>query len=89
LRLGYLFPTIFVLGLIFGFFFSFIHPVFRFIYFSAIGAYLLALLLTAIQVYLKEKNLKLAILVIPSILVTHIVYGILFIRGFFSPRLKR
>lgn len=89
LRLGYLLPTIFVLGLIIGFFLSFVHPVFRFIYFTAIGAYLIALLMTAFQVYLKEKNLGLALLVIPSIFTTHIVYGILFIKGFLSPRLKR
>lgn len=89
LRIGYLIPTFFVLGLIFGFFLSFIHSLFKLIYFSAIGVYLLALLTTAIQVYLKEKNFQLALLLIPSIIATHLVYGILFIKGFFSPRLKR
>jgi len=89
LRLGYFIPTLFVLGLGGGFFLSFIHPIFKFIYFSAIGIYLVALLATIIQVYLKEKNLKLAVLVIPSIFVTHVVYGILFIKGFFSLKLKR
>jgi len=89
LRIGYLIPTFFVLGLIFGFFLSFIHPLFKFIYLSAIGVYLILLLATVIQVYLKEKNFKLAILVIPSIFITHLVYGILFIKGFFSPRLRR
>jgi len=89
LRIGYLIPALFVLGLIFGFFLSFIHPIFKIIYFSAIGAYLILLLVTTIQVYLKEKNLKVALLVIPSIIATHIVYGILFIKGFFSPRLRR
>jgi len=89
LRLGYLFPTIFVLGLIIGFFLSFFYPIFRLFYLSAIGAYLIALLMTAIQVYLKEKNLKLALLVIPSIFITHVVYGILFIKGFLARELKR
>jgi glycosyltransferase involved in cell wall biosynthesis len=88
-RLGYFLPTIFVLGLISGFFLSFIHPLFKFIYLSAIGVYLILLLATAIQVYLKEKNLNLALLVIPSIFITHVVYGTLFIKGFLSPRLKR
>jgi len=89
LRIGYLVPTFFVLGLFFGFFLSFVHLIFKIIYFSAIGAYLVLLLVTTIQVYLKEKNFKLAILVIPSIITTHIVYGVLFIKGFFLPRLKR
>jgi len=116
-RPGYLIPTLFVLGLVIGFFLSFICPIFRIIYLGTIGVYLIALLITAIQVYfersekqgsrrrrgsylknkvlakrgsyLKEKNLKLALLVIPSIFITHLVYGILFIKGFSSPKLTR
>ena len=89
LRFGYFIPTLFVLGLVGGFFLSFVQPIFKIIYFGAIGFYLMALLVTATQVYLKEKNLKLALLVIPSIFITHFVYGVLFIKGFFSPKLKR
>ena len=37
----------------------------------------------AANVYLKEKNWKLAFLFIPSVFITHFVYGILFIKGFF------
>jgi len=88
-RFGYPVPTLFVLGLIVGFFLSFVHLIFKIIYFSAIGVYLILLLATAIQVYLKEKDFQLALLVIPSIIATHIIYGILFIKGFFSPRLRR
>ncbi|MCJ7793097.1 MAG: glycosyltransferase [Candidatus Marinimicrobia bacterium] len=88
-RLGYLFPTLFALGLVFGLGLSFFHPVFLFIYFSVLGIYFFALLFTAIQVYQKEKSLSLALLVMPSIFVTHVVYGFLFIKGFFSPKLKR
>ncbi len=89
LRIGYLIPTLFALGLIFGFFLSFIHPLFQFIYLFVLGVYLIALLVTVVQVYLKEKNFKLVILVIPSIFITHFVYGVLFIQGFLSPKLKR
>jgi GT2 family glycosyltransferase len=89
LRLGYLVPTIFVAGLVLGLLLSFVHPVFKFGYLGVLSVYGVALLLTALGVYLKEKNLKLALLVIPSIFVTHIVYGILFVKGFLSPRLKR
>lgn len=89
LRIGYLMPTFFTLGLIGGFFLSFIQPIFKLIYLSAITVYLIILLATALQVYLKEKDFELALLVIPSIFVTHFVYGILFIKGFFSPKLRR
>lgn len=89
LRIGYLIPALFVLGLIFGFFLCFVHLIFKIIYFGAIATYLVLLLVAAIQVYLKEKDFQLALLVIPSIITTHIIYGILFIKGFFLPRLKR
>lgn len=89
LRVGYLVPTFFASGLILGFFLFFIHPAFKLIYLTAAGIYLIALLATVTQVYLKEKNLKLALLVIPSIFITHLVYGILFIKGFLTRELKR
>lgn len=88
-RIGYLVPTLFVSGLIFGSFLTLIHPLLRFIYLTVLGIYLMALLLTVFPIYLKERNLKLALLVIPSIFITHIVYGVLFIKGFLSPKLKR
>lgn len=88
-RIGYFIPTLFALGLIFGFFLSLIHPLFKLIYLASLSIYLLALLITALQVYFKEKNLSLAFLVIPSIFITHFVYGILFIKGFFTPKLKK
>jgi len=97
-RLGYFLPTIFTLGLIGGPVLIFLLEIFSlcaisiplfFLYLLSVIFYFLVLLVTAVQVYLKEKNLKLALLVIPSIFITHTVYGILFIKGFFSPRLKR
>jgi len=98
LRLGYLMPSFFVLWLFGGPVLIFLLEIFQlcavsiplfFLYLLTIGLYLVLLLITSFQVYLKEKNLKLALLIIPSIFITHIVYGILFIKGFFSPRLKR
>jgi GT2 family glycosyltransferase len=89
LRLGYLAPSFFVLWLVIGPLLIFLgKPLFIF-YLFLLSAYLFLLLATASQVYLKEKNLKLALLVIPSIFITHVVYGFLFIEGFFSPRLRR
>lgn len=51
--------------------------------------YSLFLLLTAAWVYSKEQNLKIALLTIPGIFVTHIWYGLRFIQGFFSKKLER
>ena len=88
-RIGYLIPTLFVAGLVLGLLLSFVHPLFKFGFLGVLGVYGMALLLTALGSYLKEKNFKLALLVIPSIFITHVVYGILFIRGFFLKKLER
>ena len=98
LRLGYLIPSLFVLWLFSGPILIFLLKIFQlhviylvlvFLYLLTTGFYLLLLLLTSFHVYLKERNLKLALLVIPSIFITHIVYGALFIKGFFSKKLER
>ena len=98
LRLGYFIPSLFVLWLFGGPFLIFLLEIFQlcavsiplfFLYLLTIGLYLLFLFLTAVQVYLRERNYKLALLVIPSIFITHVVYGILFIKGLFSPKLRR
>ena len=97
-RIGYLTPTFFVLGLIGGPVLIFLLEIFQLcvisiplflLYLLSIFLYLFALLITAFQVYSKEKNLKLALLTIPSVFITHIVYGVLFIKGFLSSRLER
>ncbi|MGB9911216.1 MAG: glycosyltransferase [Microgenomates group bacterium] len=96
-RLGYLLPTFFVLGLIGGpiiiFFakkleFYFLSNLLNWFYWGVISFYLLALLFTAWDVYRQERNWKVAFLVIPAIFITHLVYGILFLKGFFTPNLK-
>jgi len=51
--------------------------------------YLLLLFLTAIWVHTKERHWKIALLVIPGIFLTHLWYGLQFIRGLLSSRLKR
>ena len=89
LRLGYLMPTLFVLGLVTGFFLSLINPFMKIIYLTALGMYLSALFLTCFQIFLKERSFKIALLTIPSIFMTHLVYGILFIKGFLTRELKR
>jgi len=98
LRLGYMMPTFFTLGLfgvpllifileIFQLCFLSIPLLISYLFFFLV--YLFFLLLTGFQVFLKEKNLKLAILVIPSIFLTHLVYGVLFIKGFLTKALEQ
>jgi len=98
LRLGYLFPSFFVLWLLGGPILIFLLEIFQlcavsiplfFLYLLTIGLYLILLLTTSFQVYVREKNLKLALLIAPSIFITHVVYGFLFIKGFFSRKLER
>lgn len=96
-RLGYFMPTLFVLGLLGGPILIFSLELFQLcflsiplflIYIGAILLYLLFLLGTMVKVYLKEKNLPLALLTISSIFSTHLVYGILFIKGLLTPKLQ-
>ena len=98
LRLGYLIPSLFVLWLFGGPILIFLLEFFQLcflsiplylLYLLTIGFYFLFLLATSFQVYLKERNFKLALLVIPSIFITHMVYGVLFIKGFFLKKLGR
>jgi len=97
-RLGYFIPSFFVLSFIIVPFLVFIlnrfnlcviSSVFSFLYLLSLFVYFLLLLLTAFQVYLKERNFKLSLLVIISIFVTHLTYGVFFIKGILSKRLKR
>ena len=97
-RLGYFVPTVFVLGFLGIPVLIFILEIFQqnivfnylsILYLFFILLYLFLLLVTVTQVYFKERNLKLALLVIPSIFITHFVYGVLFIKGFFLKKLER
>lgn len=87
-RLGYFMPTFFVIGLVSGFFLSFVNPIFKLIYLSVLVVYVLALFQASYRVFIKEKSIVISLLVIPAIFVTHLYYGILFIRGYFTPKLK-
>lgn len=81
LRISYFLPTLFVFGLLFGWFAGFIHPLFYKIYFVSVLIYFLTVLLTG----LKSKSL---LYVFPGLVLTHLCYGIWFIKGLFSRRLK-
>jgi len=97
-RLDYFIPSLFVLFLIgvpvLNFLIShfpisnFQYPVSN-IYISTSALYFTLLLATATWVYFKERNFKVALLTIPGIFITHIWYGLRFLQGFFSKKLKR
>lgn len=95
-RLGYFFPSLFLLGLIGGFiitllfsaspaYFSFVP--FWGLYLSAVLAYTGLLLATVAKVFKKEKNFHIALALVPAVFLTHLYYGFLFLKGFFDPRL--
>lgn len=98
LRLGYSIPSLFVLWLFGGPILIFLLELFSLcflsiplylLYLLTIGFYIFMLLIIGNKIYFKEKNLKLALLSMSAIFITHIVYGILFIKGLFLKKLER
>ena len=83
-RFQYFVPSIFVLALLAGFVLSFINPIAFYTYLSFLGIYLLFTLLSSIKSLDVSDNL----LVFPGIIATNITYGLGFMRGLFSRRLK-
>lgn len=83
-RVFYFIPSLFILGLFFGWILGLIHPLFFRIYFGIILFYLICVLFAGF----KYRNLKLSFLVSSGILTTNLSYGIFFLKGLFSRRLK-
>lgn len=88
LKIGYLFPSLFAYGLIFGLFLIFIIPSIRFPFYLLFAIYYLLLLITGFKVLAEEKDLHLAVLVMISIFLTHLIYGFLFPVGYLQKKLK-
>lgn len=84
LRLGYLMPTFFVLGLILGGILLLYFPLLKDIYLAVLAIYLFLLVVSGLEVLIKEKNFYLAFLVMVAIFTTHLWYGLLFPLGFFQ-----
>jgi len=89
-RLGYFIPSSFTLGVLLA---PLLFLVLRILglvfwakviistYFLVLGIYGFLLLLTAAWVFWKSKNILAAFLVIPTIFISHIFYGIMFLKG--------
>lgn len=91
-RFIYLVPTIFISYLIllllfnftyFIFNFTFLYSLFYILYIPLIS-YLLIGLLLIIKTLISTKNVAISLLTFPILLLTHLLYGILFIKGFFT-----
>jgi len=84
LKFSYFIPTIFVFGLISGLFLIFM-PAAKFLYLGIIGLYLI---LNFFDSFVRQDSLRLRVLVFFGIMLTHLTYGVYFIKGLFSRRLS-
>lgn len=88
-KLQYFIPSLFVLGLLFGPLLSLVNKGFLYVYLLVLLLYGFLVLVEALKVYLKTKNLKLSLYFIPGVFLTHIVYGAHFLYGLFDrPKLN-
>lgn len=94
-RLGYFLPALFTIGLLLG-------PIFYYLflalglsslayflgraYLFCLGLYGMALILNSLWVLAKSKNIIIALLLLLVVPISHIYYGLMFIRGLFSPK---
>jgi cellulose synthase/poly-beta-1,6-N-acetylglucosamine synthase-like glycosyltransferase len=83
-RLQYFVPSLFVIALSVGLGLSFINPIILYAYMAFVGVYLISVLLSSI----KSLNILDDVLVFPGVIATNITYGLGFMRGLFSRRLK-
>jgi len=96
-RLSYLIPVLFALGFFSGpplilaarLLAPVLTPLLFWFYLFSLGFYGLWLLATAFWVFLRSRNLAVALLTIPAIFLTHLWYGLRFVQGFFSEGLPR
>ncbi len=84
LRISYFLPSLLVAGIVAGGILIAFFPFLRFPYFGVISLYLLLVVFSA----LKHKNPRLMFLVSAGIILTHLFYGVYFIRGLLARRLR-
>lgn len=81
-RLKYFIPSVFFIFAVLGWILLFLPFLFKMAYIIVWLAYLLALVISAADIYSKMKDFKVALAAIPYIFLTHIYYGLRFILGF-------
>lgn len=87
LRFAYFVPSIFLLGLFIGLLLSFLNPALRLIYITAIISYLMFTFIFSISNDISQ-DFRLTFLVFWGIIFSHLVYGVHFIKGLLSLKLK-
>lgn len=86
-RFKYFLPSFFVLFLIAGVIILFMNePILNRLFYAGLGIYLLSLIIALYQIQGKEKNLKISLVSLLYIFLTHIYYGIRFSQGFLFTR---
>lgn len=88
-RLGYLIPSLFIIFLLLGFFISFLSLELKSFYLSVLLLYLVLLTGNIFYVILKTRSILIAVLSGCGILLTHLIYGLLFPIGFLKKSLKQ
>lgn len=100
-RVSYFLPSLFALTLVTGLTSFSISKMVNFelpthgywsllsLYLLLLTSYFLLLILNGLWVWRRSKNLKVAFFTIPTIFLTHLWYGLQFIRGLFSQKLER
>lgn len=83
LRPSYFMPSCLILSILFIPMFALINSLMFILDLSLIFLYLLMIFISAITVFVREKDVKVATLFIPAVVATHLFYGIKFIQGFF------
>jgi len=83
LRWQYFVPSVFILWLLVGALSCFFNAVFSMVYLSVLAFYVVFIFFNA----LRKNSLKLTGLVFSGIILSHLCYGIYFIRGLLSPQL--
>lgn len=82
-KISYFLPTLFVLGIVFGLASLYISPILKITYLSALLFYFIMVFIPSIN-----KDFRLTYLLFLGIISSHIVYGLYFIKGILSKRLK-
>lgn len=81
-RIGYMLPSIFVLGVVIGAAVAWLHPLLTGMYVSAVATYLVITFLFSLH-----SNPAVWIVTWLGIMATHLVYGFRFLQGLFTTRL--
>ncbi len=89
LRISYFFPSFLLFGILLLPFIYIVNRTLFSIDLFLFSFYMFFVVLTAAMILIREKNTGIAFLLIPTIFVTHLYYGIKFIEGFlFTTRMK-